>query len=79
MRQGEKAPELHAIIKTSKKIDEHDWENIVRGRLVPALLTGHQEDLLSHVVTGLTLDVPIVSDVSTNMKPITDFFKKTGK
>ena len=79
-RQGEKAPELHAIIKTSKKIDVHDWENIVRGRLVPALLTrGHEEDLLSHVVTGLTLDVPIVSDVSTNMKPITDFFKKTGK
>ena len=80
MRQGEKAPELHAIIKTSKKIGEHDWENIVRERLVPALLTrGRQEGLLSHVVTGLTLDVPIVSDVSTNMKPITDFFKKTGK
>jgi len=86
-RQGEKAPELHAIIKISKKIDVYDWENIVRGRLVPALLTrGHEEDLLSHVVTGLTLDVPIVSDVSTNTKPIetstpqiTDFFKKTGK
>jgi hypothetical protein len=87
MRQGEKAPELHAIIDISKRIDVHDWENIVRGRLVPALLTrGQQEDLLSHVVTGLTLDVPIVSDVSTNTKPIetstpqiTDFFKKTGK
>ena len=87
MQQGERAPELHAIIDISKRIDVHDWENIVRGRLVPALLTrGQQEDLLSHVVTGLTLDVPIVSDVSTNTKPIetstpqiTDFFKKTGK
>ena len=80
MQQGEKAPELHAIIKTSKEIDVHDWENIVRGRLVPALLTrGHEEDLLSHVVTGLTLDVPIVSDVSTNMKPITTYFKKIEK
>ena len=79
-RQGEKAPELHAIIKISKKIDVYDWENIVRGRLVPALLTrGHEEDLLSHVVTGLTLDVPIVSDVSTNMKPITTYFKKIEK
>ena len=58
----------------------HDWENIVGERLVPALLTrGRQEGLLSHVVTGLTLDVPIVSDVSTNTKPITDLFKKTGK
>ena len=80
MRQGEKAPELHAIIKTSKRIGEHDWENIVRERLVPALLTrGRQEGLLSHVVTGLTLDVPIVSDVPKNTESITTYFKKTGK
>ena len=42
MQQGENAPELHAIIDISKRIDVHDWENIVRGRLVPALLTRGQ-------------------------------------
>lgn len=80
MQQDEKAPELHAIIDISKRIDIHEWEIFVKKRLVDGLLKrGGQEGLLSHVVTGLTLDVPIVSDVSTNTKPITDFFKKTGK
>ena len=80
MQQGENAPELHAIIDISKRIDVHDWENIVRGRLVPALLTrGQQEDLLSHVVTGLTLDVPIVSDVPKNTESITTYFRKIEK
>ena len=80
MQQDEKAPELHAIIDISKRIDIHEWEIFVKKRLVDGLLKrGGQEGLLSNVVTGLTLDVPIVSDVSTNTKPITDFFKKTGK
>jgi hypothetical protein len=80
MQQGESAPELHAIIKISKRIDIHEWEIFVKTRLVDGLLQrGDQEGLSSHVVTTLYLDVPIVSDVSKNTKPITDFFKKTKK
>jgi hypothetical protein len=80
MRQGEKAPELHAIIDISKRINIHEWEIFVKKRLVDGLLQrGGQEGLLSNVVTGLTLDVPNVSDVPKNTRSITDFFKKTGK
>jgi len=80
MQQGEKAPELHAIIKIFNRIDIHEWEIFVKTRLVDGLLQrGDQEGLLSNVVTGLYLDVPIVSDVSKNTKPITDFFKKIEK
>ena len=80
MQQGEEAPELHAIIKIFKRIEFHEWKSFVITRLVYGLLQrGDQEGLLSNVVTGLYLDVPIVSDVSKNTKPITHFFKKIEK
>ena len=80
MQQGEKAPELHAIIKISNRIDIHEWEIFVKKRLVDGLLQrGDREGLLSNVVTGLTLDVPNVSDVPKNTRSITTYFKKTEK
>jgi hypothetical protein len=80
MQQGERAPELHAIIDISKRIDIHEWEIFVKKRLVDGLLKrGGQEGLLSNVVTGLTLDVPNVSDVPKNTRSITTYFKKIEK
>jgi len=74
MQQGEKAPELHAIIDISKRINIHEWEIFVKKRLVDGLLKrGGQEGLLSNVVTGLTLDVPNVSDVPKNTRSITTY------
>ena len=79
MQQGESAPELHAIIKISKRINVNTWKNFVEKVVDDLLKRGQREGLSSHVVTTLYLDVPIVSDVSKNTKPITDFFKKTKK
>jgi len=79
MQQGEKAPELHAIIDISKGINVNTWKIFVEKMVDDLLKRGQREGLSSHMVTTLYLDVPIVSDVSKNTKPITDFFKKTKK
>ena len=79
MQQGEKAPELHAIIDISKGINVNTWKIFVEKMVDDLLKRGQREGLSSHMVTTLYLDVPIVSDVSKNTKPITDFFKKAKK